>query len=239
MDRIGICRFLGIEIKKRGWCGTPMESGFRRFGAIFKLGWLGQLAWLEQPQSTTWPGLCTWKGVKTKPTPEMNSLLELLQEQVRDLYDAKFQYQTKIEAMIHCSTDGRLREVLQEVSDDVNRGLDLLREVCEELDVTPDGVTCEAMRGLIRETNAALSERGDTATIDANLIANAQRIAHYEIAGFGTARAFARCLGMRRAADILGELTTTAKTHDRALSQVATGGWFQTGINLEAVQATA
>ncbi len=169
----------------------------------------------------------------------MNSLKELLQEQVRDLYDAKFQYQTKLDAMIGCATDKRLQDVLQEVAEDVTTGLVLLCDVCDELKVKPEGVTCEAMRGLIRETNAALGDRGDTATIDANLIANAQRIAHYEIAGFGTARAFARCIGLRHVADVLGELNATAKKHDRALTLVATGGWFQTGINVEALHANA
>lgn len=169
----------------------------------------------------------------------MNSLKELLQEQVRDLHDAKFQYQSKLPNMIGCATDSRLREVLQEVGEDVKTGLQLLKEVCNELDVSPVGVTCEAMRGLIRETSGTLAERGDTATIDAGLIANAQRIAHYEIAGYGTARAFALCLGLRLAAKILGELNKTAKTHDRALSKVATGGWFQSGVNLEAAHDSA
>jgi ferritin-like metal-binding protein YciE len=169
----------------------------------------------------------------------MNSLKELLQEQVRDLYDAKFQYQSKLISMVDHATHSQLREVLQDVLDDAKTGLELLHEVCNELDVPPQGVTCEAMRGLIRETNGTLAEHGDSATIDANLIANAQRIAHYEIAGYGTARAFAHCLGRRQAAQMLGELNSMAKGHDRALSKVATGSWFQPGINLEAAHAGA
>jgi len=92
---------------------------------------------------------------------------------------------------------------------------------------------------LIRETAHTTREQGDSATIDANLIANAQRIVHYEIAGFGTARAFARCLGRRDLAGILAELTAEAGYHDRMLTQIATGGWFGAGINEEAVKKAA
>ncbi len=169
----------------------------------------------------------------------MNSLTELLNEQIRDLFDAKQQYQVKLSDMIERATDTGLREVLREIADDTNTGIGRLREVCEWLEIQPGGVTCEAMRGLIREASATVREQGDTATIDANLIANAQRIAHYEIAGFGTARAFARCLGQKEVAEILGELNKTAKTHDRALSRIATGGWFRGGVNLEAMHGQA
>lgn len=164
----------------------------------------------------------------------MNSLRELLEEQVRDLFDAEQQYQFKLMAMKERATDGYLRQVLVEITDDTNGSIGRLTEICELLDVPPSGVTCEAMRGLIRETSDTIRESGDTATIDANLIANAQRIAHYEIAGFGTSRAFASCLGLKEVADILSELTTLAKSHDRDLSRVATGGWFRIGINSEA-----
>lgn len=166
----------------------------------------------------------------------MNSLTELLQEQVRDLFDAEKQYQAKLKDMIDRATDAGLRDTLFEIADDTQATLRYLRETCAELGVDPHGVTCEAMRGLIREASDTIREQGDTATIDASLIANAQRIAHYEIAGFGTAHAFARCLELKRAAELLGELNAMAKTHDRALSRIATGGWFRGGVNLEAVQ---
>jgi len=169
----------------------------------------------------------------------MNSLMDLLQEQVRDLYDAEIQYRAKLPDMIDRATHGGLRETLLDISDDTSETVDVLAMVCRGLGKEPSGVTCEAMRGLIRETSETTRQNGDSATIDANLIANAQRIVHYEIAGFGTAKAFAACLGKRDLADMLSDLTTKAGEHDRLLTKIATGGWFSTGINQEAVKAAA
>jgi ferritin-like metal-binding protein YciE len=169
----------------------------------------------------------------------MNSLLELLQEQVRDLYDAETQYRFKLPDMMDRATHSGLRECLLDILDDASWKIAQLEKVCEGLDVPPHGVACEAMKGLIRETAETTREHGDSATIDANLIANAQRIVHYEIAGLGTARAFAACQGRRDLAAILAELTALSGKHDRTLTQIATGGWFGDGINAEAVKNAA
>lgn len=170
----------------------------------------------------------------------MNSLTELLKEQVRDLYDAEIQYRAKLPDMIDRATHRGLQKALLNISDDVSETIERLQTVCSELDTPPIGVTCEAMRGLIRETSETTAKNGDSATIDANLIANAQRIVHYyEIAGFGTAKAFAACLGHRRMASILADLTKQAGEHDKVLTHIATGGWFGTGVNQEAVKDAA
>jgi len=165
--------------------------------------------------------------------------MELLKEQVRDLYDAEIQYRAKLPDMVERATHGGLREALLDISDDTSETIEVLQTVCEGLDTKPAGVTCEAMRGLIRETSETTRQNGDSATIDANLIANAQRIVHYEIAGFGTAKAFAACLGKRDLAGMLADLTTQAGDHDRMLTKIATGGWFSAGINQEAVKTAA
>lgn len=164
----------------------------------------------------------------------MNSLLELLQEQLRDLYDAEIQYRSKLPDMVSRATDPVLADALADISNSTSATVEAIEDACSEMDVVPTGVTCEAMRGLIREASETVRERGDTATMDATLIANAQRIAHYEIAGFGTTAEFARCLKLTRPAEILSNLTRTAKEHDRTLSKIANGGWFKSGINHEA-----
>src|SRR5580698_4065172 len=105
----------------------------------------------------------------------MNSLEELIQEQVRDLYDAEIQYRFKLPDMIERATNRDLREALLLIADQTAENVRRLEEVCQGLKVPPTGVTCEAMKGLIRETSQTTREHGDSATIDANLIANAQR----------------------------------------------------------------
>jgi len=166
----------------------------------------------------------------------MNSLHQLLQEQLRDLYDAEIQYTAMLPAMIGRATHQELREALTQIAAENRETIQQVEEICDQLDTPADGVLCEAMRGLVKEASATTNTPGDTATIDASLIANAQRIAHYEIAGFGTARAFARCLGKPNVARLLADLTERSGNHDRTLTQIATGGWFASGINEEAAQ---
>lgn len=169
----------------------------------------------------------------------MHSLKELLKEQLRDLFDAEIQFSALLPDMIEKATSSDLRQGLSDISDSTLENIDQLKEVCALLKTPPTGVTCEAMRGLIRETTQTTGGQGDTATIDACLIANAQRIAHYEIAGFGTAKAFARCLGKSEAATLLGRLASRAGDHDKMLSHIATGGWFCSGVNHEAAQGSS
>ncbi len=168
----------------------------------------------------------------------MHSLNELLKDQLRDLFDAEIQFGAMLPEMIEKATSENLRKGLLHISDGTQENIGQLEEVCRRLETPPTGVTCEAMRGLIRETTQTTGGQGDTATIDASLIANAQRIAHYEIAGFGTARAFARCLGRNDVASLLGELTSRAGLHDKMLSTIATGGWFSSGVNDEAASSS-
>jgi ferritin-like metal-binding protein YciE len=164
------------------------------------------------------------------------NLRDLLGEQLRDLYDAERQYAAQLPQMVGKATSSYLRDKLQEVSERVPQHAELLAQACELLEVPPEGVTCEAMRGLIREAKDTASEWGDSATLDASLISNAQRIAHYEIAGFGTARAFARCLKLVDIADLLQEMLIRSIRDDKDFSYIANGGWFSPGINHEAAE---
>lgn len=168
----------------------------------------------------------------------MQSLHELLKDQLRDLFDAEIQFSAMLPDMIEKATSPELRQGLLDISDNTMENIEQLQKACDQLETQPTGVTCEAMRGLIRETTQTTGGQGDTATIDASLIANAQRIAHYEIAGFGTARAFARCLGKNDVASLLSELTSRAGSHDKLLTHIATGGWFSSGVNKEAVESS-
>lgn len=158
----------------------------------------------------------------------------LLHDQIRDLYDAERQYQLLIPRMIENATDSRLREHMEETDLATKDNETLLREVCERLRIEPHGVVCEAMEGLIRESGRSTDAFPDSATTDAAIIANAQRIAHYEIAGFGTASAFARCIDEKKAAALLRQMARNAGGRDRRLTRIAMGGWFSPGINEEA-----
>lgn len=165
------------------------------------------------------------------------TLNDLLVEQVQDLYSAQAQYADILPAMIDAAADEELREQLLRIAADVENALAGLQRICEVLAVPPTGSICEAMRGLVREARGNVGEFGDAHVIDAALIANAQRIAHYGIAGFGTARQFARLLRLGEVADVLDGLARNVIEHDRALTRVAAGGWFTSGVNQRAEMA--
>lgn len=170
----------------------------------------------------------------------MNACLaDLLHDQLRDLYDAEVQYRRLLPGMIECATHLRLRDFLITAEEDAGDALSSLEEACTLLGVSPEGVECAAMQGLIREARRSSESTIDSATRDAALIANAQRVAHYEIAGFGTASAFARCLNASRAASLLSSLADAAGARDRELTAIAVGGWFEPGVNQEAATTAA
>ena len=167
----------------------------------------------------------------------LHTLKDLLIELTRDLYNAESQYRAILPSLVTSATDEELLKELQQISEQVEANISWLEHAATFLDVTPGGVTCEAMRGLIRETRDTLVKYGDPHVIDAALIANAQRIAHYEIAGYGTARQFAKVLGEDRVAEIFADLARAAGNVDQRLSKVATGGWFARGVNQRAETA--
>ncbi len=162
------------------------------------------------------------------------SLKDLLEEQLRDLYDAAIQFRQTLPDMINACTSDELRQFLTAMQEDNSETILGVEEACDLLQTAPDGITCEAMDGLIREARRSTDETGDSATIDAAIIANAQRIAHYEIAGFGTGSAFAKALKLKEVAALLSDVAERAGRHDQRLTQIAIGGWFVPGINDEA-----
>lgn len=162
------------------------------------------------------------------------TLSDLLKEQLRDLYDAETQYERLLPNLIKSATSSQLRKHLEAIALHTRENISHLAFICGLLGVPPTGVVCEAMVGLIREAIGTTHEWGDTATKDAALISNAQRIVHYEIAGFGTAKAFAKCIGLHEAVRVLDGMVKVAVDNDSALTTLATGGWFTTGINHEA-----
>lgn len=166
------------------------------------------------------------------------TLRDLLHEQLRDLFDAEMQYSGLLPEMIDRATPDDLKSLLREIAGQTQDNITHLSHACGALGVPPGSVTCEAMRGLVREAKDHASEWGDSATQDAALIANAQRIVHYEIAGFGTAREFASVLRLSETAEILADLLQKAVATDKALTKAARGGWFTPGINQEAVAGT-
>lgn len=171
----------------------------------------------------------------TTPQKKLTNLRHLLEEQARDLYNAETKYSEFLTRMKLSSTDEDLAAKFEHVKEGTSKNIETLSSICGELGVPPNGVKCEAMAGLLREAQETDTEYAHGSLKDAALIANAQRIAHYEIAGFGTASAFAKRLDLDGIADKFGDMAGQSGEIDKKFTKIATGSWLSTGINEEAV----
>lgn len=151
------------------------------------------------------------------------SLADLLHDQLRDLHDAEAQYIRLLPRMIKKATHTTLREFLISTEEQTHENLSLLSRVCSMRGICADGLPCMAMDGLVREFRRHAS---DAATLDATIIANAHRIAHYEIAGFVTAGFFARSINATEASRLLASLADAAGARDQALTRIGLGEWY-------------
>ncbi len=165
----------------------------------------------------------------------LNSLQELFVHELRDLYNAEQQLVSALPKMARAATSSDLQSAftmhLEETRTHVNR----LEKIFNSLGTTSVGKECEAMKGLLKEGEEAINARGDSAVKDAALIAAAQRVEHYEIAGYGTARTFADQLGFDDAADLLQDTLDEEGAADKKLTKLAEGTVFSSGINERAV----
>jgi ferritin-like metal-binding protein YciE len=133
--------------------------------------------------------------------------------------------------MASAASHDELRQAFEHHLDETRGHVDRLREIFEQLGETPGGETCEAMKGLIEEGEEVVKAQGDAAVKDAALIAAAQRVEHYEIAGYGTVRTFADDLDLGDARDLLDQTLDEESTADKLLTKLATGGMLKTGLN--------
>jgi ferritin-like metal-binding protein YciE len=159
-------------------------------------------------------------------------------DQVNDLYSAETQLLAILPEMAENATCPELREAFK-------NHLQETRTHCERLNIIRDrqGISnqtedCEAMRGLIAEARKYLTQTIPGGLRDAVLIAAGNRIEHYEIAGYGATKAFANCLGYSEDANLLGETLKEEGAADAAITKIATGGIFHSGVNEAASHTT-
>ena len=169
----------------------------------------------------------------------LTSLRNLLVEQMRDLYSAENQLVKALPKMAQAASNEALREAFQEHLDETRGHVERLQKAFKELSESPEGEHCEAMEGLIKEGEQVINKQGESHVKDAALIASAQRVEHYEIAGYGTVHAFADELDLDNVADLMGETLGEEEAADKKLNKIAVGGMLASGLNKEAEKATA
>jgi ferritin-like metal-binding protein YciE len=151
----------------------------------------------------------------------LNSFDELFVEQLQDLYDAEQRLTKALPKMAEAAHSPSLKAAFQEHFRQTEGHVSRLEQVFRMLGKTAEGKTCEAMKGLVEEGQDAISSTGDPNVKDAALIAAAQRVEHYEIAGYGTVRTFAQRLGRQDAARLLQQTLDEEAATDKKLTTLA------------------
>ena len=166
----------------------------------------------------------------------LDTLEDVFVEQIADLYSAEQQLVQALPKMVNAAHNDELRKALQEHFQETQEHVTRLQEVMNHAPKTVPTETCKAMQGLIREGEEIIGAQGDGAALDAALIAAAQRVEHYEIAGYGTAKTLADQLGYGDAEKLLDQTLDEEANADKLLTKLATGGMFSSGINKEAAE---
>jgi ferritin-like metal-binding protein YciE len=165
-----------------------------------------------------------------------DSLEAVFAEQVNDLRSAEEQLVAALPKMAAAASSDELRKAFEEHLEQTRGHLERIDDVIATSGLTRTGEVCDGMRGLIKEGSKAIEAGGDPAAKDAALIAAAQRVEHYEIAGYGTAATLAEQLGHDHAQEVLGQTLDEEETTDKLLTKLATGGMFKSGINEQAAR---
>ena len=160
---------------------------------------------------------------------ELDTLKDLYIDEIKDLYSAEKQLVKALPKMAKAANDTQLQQAfrthLRETAEHAAR----LEQICKDLGVSPRGKKCVGMEALIEEGSELIKEGADPDVLDAGLISKAQHVEHYEIAGYGTVRTYARQLGFENHAELLQQTLDEEGRTDHLLTELA-----ESGINVEA-----
>ena len=162
----------------------------------------------------------------------LNSLQDLYLDQLRDLYSAEQQICDALPKMAEKARHAELRRAFETHLDQSREQARRLERICDSLGESPKGETCDGMKGLIKEGEKMMKQRADSDVLDAALIAAAQRVEHYEIAGYGCAKTYARLLGRDQDVQLLQRTENEEGQTDKLLTQLA-----EQVINVDALRA--
>ncbi len=164
----------------------------------------------------------------------LNTLTDVFAEQIEDLYSAETQLVDALPKVASAASDAKLREAIENHLEETRGHAERLRNILTDLGIDSPTQKCEGMAGLLAEGDEIARTPGSGPAKDAALIAAAQRVEHYEIAAYGTARALAGELGYEDARDMLNETLEEESHANELLTRIATGGLLRSGLNAQA-----
>jgi ferritin-like metal-binding protein YciE len=162
---------------------------------------------------------------------KLENLQQLFVKELRDLYDAENQITDALPKLIDAAQHSDLKNALQQHLNVTQQQISRLDHIFQMLNEKPTGETCKGMKGVIKEGDEIVSQGGDPSTVDAGIISAAQRVEHYEMAGYGTVRTYAELLGQNEMARLLDQTLKEEQEADKTLSQIAKA------VNVEAKAA--
>ena len=160
---------------------------------------------------------------------ELETLKDLYIEELKDLYSAENQIIKALPRMIKAASHNELKQAFTRHLKETEVHVQRLERVCDELGVSPKGKKCVGMEGLLKEGAELIKEKPERDVLDAGLIAAAQHVEHYEMAGYGCVRTYARQLGMESQAEMLQATLDEEGNTDKLLTRIA-----ESTINIEA-----
>lgn len=162
---------------------------------------------------------------------DINNLKELFIAQLRGLYDGEDQIIDALPKLIEKANSPELKTALQQHLDVTRQQKARLDQIFQSLGEKASGLSSKGLKGIISEGDSLVSDAENASVRDATIIAGAQRVEHYEIAGYGTVRTYAQQLGRLEFARILEQILSEEKDADQKLSEIAAS------INIEAKAA--
>ena len=158
-----------------------------------------------------------------------SSMLDLYTDEIQDLYNAEKQLTKALPKMAKAVTSSALQDAIRSHLAETEEHVTRLETILRGLNQKPGGEKCEAMQGLITEGDEIAKAKGEDSVRDAGIILAAQKVEHYEIAGYGTLCTFAKLLGRQDDLRLLKQTLAEEKAADSTLTRLA-----ETEINVEA-----
>jgi len=161
---------------------------------------------------------------------------KLFIDELQDIYSAEIQIVKALPKMINAVQYPELKEALTAHLEETKNQVTRLDRIFSKLGESAGSETCEAMKGLIEESDEYIKKYPESIIRDAALITAAQRIEHYEMAVYGALRTFAKELEYDDAADLLQETLDEEGNANNTLTGIAEGGFFTAGVNEKALK---
>jgi ferritin-like metal-binding protein YciE len=160
---------------------------------------------------------------------ELDTLEALYIDELKDLWSAEKQILKALPRMIRAAGDKDLKRAFTQHERQTRQHVTRLERIFKQLDASPRGKKCVGMEGLLEEGAELIKEKPDQDVLDAGLISAAQHVEHYEMAGYGTVRTWARLLGRDDQADLLQQTLDEEGETDKLLTSLAEA------VNVEAI----